>query len=112
MADIVGILAYGSLIGDPGPEIEPYITRRISCRTPFNVEFARTSRTRKGGPSLYPMTTDRQSQRKFCGRAYPLKEATDRLYRRETRKSDSNISYVPPENNHAKHRGRRKPAIF
>ena len=30
------------------------ITRRISCRTPFNVEFARTSRTRKGGPTLVP----------------------------------------------------------
>ena len=26
-----------------------------------------------------------------------LKEATDRLYRRETRKSDLNISYVPPK---------------
>ena len=55
MADtVVGILAYGSLIGDPGAEIEPHITRRISCRTPFKVEFARTSRTRKGGPTLVP----------------------------------------------------------
>ena len=26
-----------------------------------------------------------------------LKKATNRLYRRETRKADSNISYVPPE---------------
>jgi hypothetical protein len=54
MADAVGILAYGSLIGDPGAEIEPHITRRISCRSPFKVEFARTSRTRKGGPTLVP----------------------------------------------------------
>lgn len=50
----IGILAYGSLIDDPGSEIEPYITKKISCTTPFKVEFARTSRARGGAPTLIP----------------------------------------------------------
>ncbi|GAA4131236.1 hypothetical protein ACFFTN_26415 [Aminobacter aganoensis] len=54
MGGAVGILAYGSLIGDPGAEIEPAITSRIACLTPFPVEFARQSRTRKGAPTLVP----------------------------------------------------------
>jgi hypothetical protein len=54
MADTIGILAYGSLIGNPGFEIEPHITRRIACRTTFKVEFARTSKTRTSGPTLIP----------------------------------------------------------
>ena len=32
MTDTAGILAYGSLIGEPGAEIEPHITRRIVSR--------------------------------------------------------------------------------
>ncbi len=54
MISTVGILAYGSLIDDPGAEIEPVILRRIDCRTPFKVEFARASESRKGGPTLVP----------------------------------------------------------
>jgi len=50
----VGILAYGSLIADPGPEIEPAIVDRIKCETPFKVEFARTSKRRAGAPTLVP----------------------------------------------------------
>lgn len=97
MADAVGILAYGSLIGDPGSEIEPHITRRISCRTPFNVEFARTSRTRNGGPTLVPYKDGSEVAAQILVVELSLKEATNRLYRRETRKADPNISYVPPK---------------
>ena len=97
MADMVGILAYGSLIGEPGAEIEPHITRRISCRTPFKVEFARTSRTRKGGPTLVPYEDGSEVAAQKLVVDLSRKEATDRLYRRETRKADSNISYVPPK---------------
>lgn len=50
----IGILAYGSLIDDPGSEIKPYITKKISCTTPFKVEFARTSSSRGGAPTLIP----------------------------------------------------------
>jgi hypothetical protein len=95
MADTIGILAYGSLIGDPGAEIEPHIARRISCRTPFKVEFARTSKTRKGGPTLVPYKDGSEVLAQILVVDLSLKEATDRLYRRETRKADPNVFYVP-----------------
>ena len=64
MPDKVGILAYGSLIGDPGPEIEPHMIRRIPCNTPFKVELhARVGHGRAVRAS-YPMTVARTSQRK------------------------------------------------
>ena len=97
MADTIGILAYGSLIGDPGAAIEPHITRRISCRTPFKVEFARTSRTRKGGPTLVPYKDGSEVAAQILVVDLSRKEATNRLYRRETRKADPNIFYVPPK---------------
>src|SRR5262249_52648561 len=50
----IGILAYGSLINDPGVEIEPLIVERISTRTPFPVEYARLSKSRGGGPTVVP----------------------------------------------------------
>src|SRR5258708_23224778 len=53
----VGILAYGSLIEDPGPEIAAATARIESgVTTPFRVEFARTSTTRGGAPTLMPVT--------------------------------------------------------
>ncbi len=52
----VGLLAYGSLQSDPGPELSPLIERRITdVLTPFAVEFARSSRTRAGAPTLVPV---------------------------------------------------------
>jgi hypothetical protein len=50
----VGILAYGSLISDPGPEIAPKIRMRIKTQSPFPVEYGRLSRTRGGAPTLVP----------------------------------------------------------
>ena len=50
----VGILAYGSLIADPGVEIGPLIVRRIDTLTPFPVEYARFSATRGGRPTAVP----------------------------------------------------------
>jgi hypothetical protein len=38
--EAIGTLAYGSLIANPGPEIESAIIHRIKCKTPFKVEFA------------------------------------------------------------------------
>ena len=38
----IGILAYGSLIDNPGPELEPNTAAKIEdVNTPFMVEFAR-----------------------------------------------------------------------
>lgn len=53
----IGILAYGSLITDSGKEIEPLIIDKINCKTPFKVEFARTSKSRNGAPTLIPYET-------------------------------------------------------
>ena len=53
----IGILAFGSLLDEPGAELEAHIARRIEgIETPFAVEFARSSRTRDGAPTLVPVT--------------------------------------------------------
>lgn len=51
----IGILAYGSLINNPGDELAPLIIERIPCMTPFNVEYARLSLTRDNAPTLIPV---------------------------------------------------------
>src|SRR5262245_56788001 len=94
MTDTIGILAYGSLIDEPGPEIEPFIARRIACRTPVKVEFARASRTRKGGPTLVPYDHGSQVAAQILVVDLSLKEATVRLYRREIRKIGTKTFYV------------------
>ena len=51
----VGILAFGSIVDDPGPELLAALVRRVDVETPFAVEFARSSRTRDGAPTLVPV---------------------------------------------------------
>src|SRR6266851_1940977 len=51
----IGILAFGSLIRDPGKEIEACIETCINCTTPFSVEFARLSQKRGNAPTLVPV---------------------------------------------------------
>jgi hypothetical protein len=49
-------VAYGSLISDPGDEIRSTtIETKKGVITPFKVEFARKSRSRKGAPTLVPV---------------------------------------------------------
>jgi hypothetical protein len=50
----VAIVAYGSVIDDPGPAIRRLVVERRLCRTPFPVEFARVSPRWGGGPVLVP----------------------------------------------------------
>jgi rhodanese-related sulfurtransferase len=50
----IGILAYGSLLHAPGPELEALIVARSARRTPFGVEYGRRSRRWNGGPVLVP----------------------------------------------------------
>jgi hypothetical protein len=51
----IGILAYGSLIEEPGKEIEPLICdHRVRIETPFSIEFGRSSSTRDGAPTVVP----------------------------------------------------------
>jgi hypothetical protein len=49
----IGIVAFGSLIDNPGREIEAALVgRKLNVRTPFGVEFARSSTKRGGAPTL------------------------------------------------------------
>jgi hypothetical protein len=92
----VGILAYGSLIPNPGPEIEPAIIDRIRCKTPFKVEFARSSRKRAGAPTLVPCGSGGQVSGELLIVDLCLADAVDRLYRREINDFDVKKRYKRP----------------
>jgi hypothetical protein len=97
---MIGILAYGSLLDDPGVEIEAAILQRIAMQTPFPVEFARSSRSRGGAPTLAPVTSGGAM---VAGVLIVLSDniafddAASMLWRRETRQVGSHVSYVPPQ---------------
>jgi len=100
MKPTVGILAYGSLIANPGAEIEcATVETKEGITTPFNVEFARSSNERHGAPTLVPVTGHSAPVR---ARVFVLNvsevEATDRLYRREINKVGSARRYRVPKN--------------
>lgn len=48
----LGIYAYGSLLTDPGNKIAPHIIDRISCPSPWPIEYARRGKVRGYGPTL------------------------------------------------------------
>jgi hypothetical protein len=50
----LAILAYGSLLDEPGAELAALITGREPCTTPFPVEYGRASERWNGGPVLVP----------------------------------------------------------
>lgn len=50
----LAILAYGSLLDEPGPELAAVVVGRVPCRTPFGVEYGRASQRWGGGPVLVP----------------------------------------------------------
>ena len=83
----VGILAFGSINEVPGPELAVVINRRIEVRTPFCVEFARSSRTRDGAPTLVPVSNGGAHVAAWVlvlDDAVTVAEAREILYRRET----------------------------
>jgi len=92
----IGILAFGSLINDPGPELEPKIKMRITTTTPFPVEYARISgETRGGAPTLVPHEncSPVSAQILVLDEAIPVDEATNMLWRRETGKIGTGEKY-------------------
>lgn len=91
----IGILAYGSLIADPGAEIEPLIARRIATHTPFPVEFARLSSTRGGAPTVVPHSSGQPVRAEVLVLidGVSLDETRSLLWRRETRKEGSGRAY-------------------
>ena len=99
MTQTVGILAYGSLMDDPGEEIAGATIRTAAdILTPFSIEFARRSKSRGGAPTLVPVA---HGGSPVLGRVFvldvPEEEATNRLWRREVRKVGSGLSYPAPQ---------------
>ena len=92
----IGILAYGSLIADPGVEIGPLIGRRVQTVTPFPVEYARLSRKRGGAPTLvpHPAGCPVRAELLVLLDNVSLIEAKSLLWRRETRKEGTGEEYV------------------
>jgi len=93
----IGILAYGSLIDCPGQEIQAITANRVEgVKTPFKVEFARSSLKRDGAPTLVPV-----EEGGACVEAVILvleehiseQEAKDMLWRRETCRVGSKQTY-------------------
>lgn len=100
MSGKVGILAYGSLIGDPGEEIERARIGTVDgVLTPFRVEFARKSRCRGGAPTLVPVG---DGGARVLGQVFvlntPENEGADCLWRREINQVGSGRTYKAPKN--------------
>jgi hypothetical protein len=98
----LGILAYGSLIEDPGIEISPLILeRRTGVETPFCIEFARSSSRRSNAPTVIPVENGGsclQATILVLEGSVSLQRAKDLLWRRETRNECSEKHYVWPSN--------------
>jgi hypothetical protein len=98
MTESIGILAYGSLISDPGTEIAAATIRVIAdIETPFSVEYARSSNSRGGAPTLIPV---QRGGSKVQGQIIvvdaSVDEATHMLYRREIHEVGSGKLYKLP----------------
>lgn len=95
----IGILAYGSLIDDPGDEIKAATVSRIeNVETPFKVEFARSSNTRGGAPTLVPVTEGGARVKAvvlILEDSVSERQAADILWRRETHRVGSGRRYNP-----------------
>jgi cation transport regulator ChaC len=96
----VGILAFGSLIDNPGAEIEAALVgRKLKIRTPFCVEFARSSTKRGGAPTLVPI---QQGGAPVLGQILMVnvseQEAKNRLWRREIDKVGQGGHYIRQAN--------------
>lgn len=98
----IGILAYGSLIEDLGAELHSYIVDRITnVEIPFNIEFARKSRTRGDAPTVIPVESGGGQVKAtilVLKAGTTVEEAEDLLWRRETRNESSDNHYKRPRN--------------
>lgn len=93
---MIAILAFGSLLGDPGAELDASISERRSVQTPFCVEFARLSTNRGGAPTLVPVGSGGervQASLLMLREDVSLQGAKDMLWRRETDRVGGGGSY-------------------
>ena len=85
----IGILAYGSLLDEPGDELADRVVRCIGgFETPFAVEFARKSTTRDDAPTLVPVNDGGAQIRAsvlVLREDVSERDARDLLFDRETR---------------------------
>ena len=99
----IAILAFGSLIEDPGEEISSVECRRVEgVRTPFSIEFARSSDSRDGAPTLVPVDVGGSQVNAVLlvlDDEVALDDAKNLLWRRETRQKPSSPKrYSHPQN--------------
>jgi hypothetical protein len=96
----IGILAYGSLIEDPGIELTPLIVeRKTGVETPFPIEFARSSSSRCNAPTVIPVENGGSRVKAtilVLKAGVALQQAEDLLWRRETRNELSEKHYARP----------------
>lgn len=96
----IGILAYGSLLEEPGNEIAPLVVERIpGVETPFQIEFFRSSPTRGGAPTVVPVKSGGATVRGtvlVLDNRVSIEDARDMLWRRETRREDTGQRYQRP----------------
>lgn len=90
----LGILAYGSLIDDPGDELAPHIVEIVrGVPTPFPVEFARKSQSRGDAPTLVPYDSGASVDAAILVVERSVADTIDMLWRRETRTADRSRGY-------------------
>jgi hypothetical protein len=94
----IGILAFGSLIDDPGEELQSFIVeRKGGVITPFNIEYGRKSSKRGNAPTLIPVSNGGQKVEAtllILKEGLTLDEVKDMLYRRETNNVGTNRIYT------------------
>lgn len=95
----IGILAYGSLITDPGAELLPLIRFRIKTETPFPVEYGRISQSRGGAPTLvpHPAGATVHAEILVLDDSISIEQARDIMFRREIHRVGSDRVYTPSE---------------
>lgn len=94
----VGILAYGSLIPNPGAEIEKAKIDIIkNVKTPFRVEFSRSSKGRGGAPTLVPVDGGAHVNAQVIVVELSEADAASALWRRELNKVGSGKPYLRPK---------------
>jgi len=103
MKNKIGILAFGSLIYEPGSEIKELEKERINCITPFKVEYSRISSTRGNAPTLIPISVKEKGATIkaviiVLKNETSIEKAKDILWRRETQIIDKTRKYKYREN--------------
>ncbi|WP_394908083.1 hypothetical protein [uncultured Mesonia sp.] len=94
----IGILAFGSLIDNPGEEIKEIEIERINCKTPFKIEFARISSSRNKGPTLIPIQDNSKGKKTnaqiiIIDHKTNMNEAKSILWRRECHITDKSKKF-------------------